>query len=101
MLVGYIYGGAVLPRVYGMAERLFPGRTPLNTLLKTGISCGILSTAGNYGNMLCRKLLSGTDTTSAVAEVNRDITTVISQDLKVAPSLVRTTRAKRRQIKTD
>jgi len=84
--MGYVWGGTVLPYVYGLAEQLFPGRTLQTTLLKVAVSCGILSTVGNYGNLLCRRLLTGVEPLEAVASVNGDIAQVISHDLKVWPA---------------
>lgn len=56
--IGTIYGGAMLPVVYQLAESLFPGRSPRNVVLKTAVSCGLLSTGGNYFSLATRKLLS-------------------------------------------
>ena len=41
-VVGSVYGGAILPAVYQLAEGLLPVRTVLNVVLKTAISCGLL-----------------------------------------------------------
>ena len=85
MTIGYVYGGAVLPWVYNLAESLFPGRTPFRCTIKVLISCGILSTAGNYGNLLCRRLLTGVELPTALAQVNNEIAQVISHDLRLWP----------------
>ena len=86
MTIGYIYGGAVLPWVYSTAESLFPGRSPLKCALKVLVSCGILSTVGNYGNLLCRRLLSGVDLPDALSAVNAEIREVVKHDLRVWPA---------------
>ena len=57
-LMGSVWAGVVLPFVYGFAEKRFPGQSPLNVVLKMGVSCSILSTAGNYVSMLARIVLS-------------------------------------------
>ena len=85
MGIGYVWGGSVLPWVYQLAESLFPGRTPRNCLLKVAVSCGILSTFGNYFNLLCRRLLSGVELPLALANVNDEIAQVVRHDLKVWP----------------
>ena len=56
-VVGSVYGGAILPAVYQLAEGLLPVRTVLNVVLKTAISCGLLSTGGNYYSLVARRLL--------------------------------------------
>ena len=86
MTIGYVYGGAVLPWVYNLAESLFPGRSPLKCALKVLVSCGILSTAGNYGNLLCRRLLSGVELPEALQQINSEIGQVISHDLRLWPA---------------
>ena len=55
--IGSIYGGLLIPTVYQLAESLFPGRTPRNVLLKTALSCSMLSTGGNYASLLARRVL--------------------------------------------
>lgn len=61
-MMGSVWAGAVLPFVYGLAERRFPGQAPRNVVLKMGLSCGILSTAGNYVSMLARIVLNDCST---------------------------------------
>ena len=56
-VVGSVYGGAILPAVYQLAEGLLPGRSLRNVVLKTAISCGLLSTGGNYYSLVARRLL--------------------------------------------
>lgn len=56
--IGSIHGGLFLPFVYQLAEALFPGRSPKTVLLKTCISCGLLSTGGNYYSLVVRRLLA-------------------------------------------
>jgi hypothetical protein len=55
--IGTFYGGVVLPAVYQLAESVLPGRSIRNVLLKTCISCGLLSTGGNYYSLALRRIL--------------------------------------------
>ena len=56
--IGTLHGGFILPFVYQLAESLFPGRSVQTVLLKTCLSCGLLSTGGNYYSLMLRKLLA-------------------------------------------
>lgn len=91
-LMGSVWAGAVLPFVYGFAEKRFPGQSPLNVVLKMGVSCSILSTAGNYVSMLARIVLN--DCTAqdlslrcrqGIKSANDKILDVVKDDLKVWP----------------
>ena len=93
--IGTIYGGLMLPFVYQVAEGLLPGRSPSKVILKTMMSCGMLSTGGNYFSLVARRwlgeaptigdLASGAHWAKCVGSVNRDIFGVVKDDLKVWP----------------
>ena len=54
--IGTLWGGVVLPSVYQFAESLLPGVSPQKVVLKTLISCSLLSTGGNYASLLLRRM---------------------------------------------
>lgn len=93
-VLGTAYGGCFLPLTYQLAEALFPGRTLQNVVLKVCVSCGILSTAGNYFSMFCRRLCSSGDFPSDLSErvaavcasVNADYPSVLRHDLSLWPA---------------
>ena len=85
MFLGATYGGIVYPAVYGLAENLFPGRGFKRVMLKTCVSCGILSPVGGYFNMLSRRLMRGEVFSDAVAVCNANVVEVILADLCVFP----------------
>ena len=92
-VVGSVYGGAILPAVYQLAEGLLPGRTAVNVVLKTAISCGLLSTGGNYYSLVARRLLGPAPigerleqrVQRCVSSVHRIFAHVVLDDLKVWP----------------
>ena len=87
--IGTLYGGAMIPFVYQFAEGLFPGKTPKNILLKTLVSCGMLSTGGNwlslfagaphYDESLHDRILRHCDSVNAIFH------NVVLDDLKIWP----------------
>lgn len=92
--IGTVYGGLLLPFVYQLAETLFPGRTPHSVLAKTALSCGLLSTGGNYFSLLMRRLLAPTHVIDehfgdrlirCIDSVNSMFHNVILDDLRVWP----------------
>ena len=92
--IGSLYGGLMLPFVYELAEVLFPGRTLVNLVCKVGVSCGLLSTGGNWGSMFARRLLQdngeedahvGARVMRCSALVNAVFFEVLTNDLKVWP----------------
>ena len=90
--LGSVHGGLVLPFVYQFAESLAPGVTMRNVLLKVAISCGMLSTAGNYYNLLVRRLMSPSEALSVgehvrqcVSSVHCDFAEVLRKDLRLWP----------------
>lgn len=90
--LGSVHGGLVLPFVYQFAEALFPGVTMRNVLLKVAVSCGMLSTGGNYYNLLARRLLAPSEAPSVsehvrqcVTSVHCDFRDVLLKDLRVWP----------------
>jgi len=93
-IIGSFYGGLMLPFVYQFAEQCCPGRSARNIVLKTLISCGLLSTGGNYYSLVIRRLLGPPhfDEESirdrvlrCLDSVNALIHTVVLDDLKVWP----------------
>ena len=92
-VVGSVYGGAILPAVYQLAEGLLPGRSLRNVVLKTAISCGLLSTGGNYYSLVARRLLGPAPigerleerVQRCVSSVHRIFADVLLDDLKVWP----------------
>ena len=92
-VVGSVYGGAILPAVYQLAEGLLPGRSLRNVVLKTAISCGLLSTGGNYYSLVARRLLGPAPigerleqrVQRCVSSVHRIFAHVVLDDLKVWP----------------
>lgn len=84
--LGAVWAGACSPQVYALGEFLLPGRSVVRVLCKVGISCGILSTAGNWINMFARRASSGTASLSEIVSmVNKDLWEVIVDDLRVWP----------------
>lgn len=92
--LGAINGGLLLPFVYQLAEGLLPGRSLRTVALKTCVSCGVLSTAGNYYNLLARRLLASDAPRGeplehrvrrCVRQVHAIFPGVIRDDLKVWP----------------
>ena len=80
----------MIPAVYNTAERLFPGKAPLDIVRKVAMSCSLLSIFGNYFTILLRCVMA--DATGrprrwarAVASTNAHILEVIGDDLKVWP----------------
>ena len=57
-LIGSVHGGVMYPFVYQFAEALFPGVKVHTVLLKTVVSCGLLTTGGNYFSLFARRLLN-------------------------------------------
>ena len=92
--LGTFHGGLVLPFVYGFAERLYPGVSVRNVLLKTAVSWTCLSVFGNYGNLFARQMLGVPPTSDeplrarferCAASVNRAFPAVFKSDLCVWP----------------
>tara|TARA_B110001452_G_scaffold232034_1_gene209172 strand:+ start:1590 stop:2204 length:615 start_codon:yes stop_codon:yes gene_type:complete len=85
--LGGVWAGVCSPQVYALGELLLPGRSMGRVLCKVGISCGILSTAGNWINMFARRVRSGTASLAeTVSMVNKDLFwEVIVDDLRVWP----------------
>lgn len=85
--LGGIWAGACSPQVYALGEFLLPGRSMARVLCKVGISCGFLSTIGNWINMFARRMCSGTATLAeTVSTVNKDLFwEVVVDDLRVWP----------------
>ena len=91
--LGAINGGLLLPFVYQLAEGLLPGRSLRTVALKTCVSCGVLSTAGNYYNLLARRLLADAPrgeplehrVRRCVRQVHAIFPGVVRDDLKVWP----------------
>ena len=92
--IGSFYGFLLLPFVYQTAEAIFPGLTLRNVVLKTVYSCSILSTGGNYANLLARQLTStpwiedetfATRFQRCTSSVNAIFSSVVLADLRVWP----------------
>ena len=92
--LGTLWYGLVVPNVYDLAEHLFPGRTARRVLLKTIVSCAILSVPGNYANLALRRLLAPGDARDgslaerverALSDVNSIFSRVVANDLRVWP----------------
>ena len=92
--LGTVYGGFLLPFVYQLAESLFPGRTPRNVVLKTVVSCSLLSTGGNYFSLFMRNLLKPTHVIDehfgdrilrCIDSVNQVFHNLLLDDLRVWP----------------
>lgn len=91
--IGLVHGGIILPFVYQLAEGVFPGRSVKTVLLKTCISCGLLSTGGNYYSLVVRRLLAPAPTGEQFEQrlmrcldsVHDIFEQVLLQDLKVWP----------------
>ena len=86
-LLGGVWAGACSPQVYALGEWLLPGRSVLRVLGKVGISCGILSTGGNWINMFVRRVGTGeVGLGEAAASTNEDLFWgVVCDDLRVWP----------------
>lgn len=91
--LGSIYGGALLPFVYQLAEGLFPGVGPLRVLAKVLVSCGLLSTFGNYFSLFWRRVAQPAPAeplrerlARCAASVNAEMPSVLSHDLRVWPA---------------
>jgi hypothetical protein len=81
-----VWGGACSPQVYQLSEWLIPGRSARRVLMKVGVSCGILSTCGNWVNMFVRRAATGTASLAeTLAAVNSDLPRVMRHDLCVWP----------------
>ena len=91
--VGTLYGGIILPFVYQLAEHLFPGKSVRNIVLKTCVSCSMLSTGGNYYSLLIRRLLHPSPVAECfeerlgrcISSVHAIFVDVLLDDLKVWP----------------
>jgi len=95
--IGTLWGGVLLPSVYGLAESLLPGLSPQKVVLKTLISCSLLSTGGNYASLLLRRMAAPTcklPGTESVPErllrvcdsLNEIFADVLLNDLRVWPA---------------
>lgn len=84
--LGGVWGGVCSPQVYQLAEWLLPGRSPKRVLMKVGVSCGVLSSCGNWVNMFMRRASSGeASLADAIQAVNADLPRVMLHDLCVWP----------------
>jgi len=91
-VLGAIYGGVMLPFVYQLAEGLFPGVSARNVVLKVLVSCGLLSTFGNYFSLSFRRFVQPSPGEGAwarlkrtIASVNADMWGVLKADVRVWP----------------
>ena len=85
-ILGGVWAGACSPQVYRLSEWLLPGRSMQRVLMKTAISCGVLSSCGNWVNMFVRRACAGTSSIKdVVTTVNQDLPNVIRHDLCVWP----------------
>ena len=73
--LGSFYGGAVIPAVYQLAEGLFPGVSPRNVAAKVAVSCGVLSTFGNWFSLMWRRCVqpSPTPDETLLARLSRNM----------------------------
>lgn len=91
--LGAIYAGLCVPAVWHVAESLAPGVSLVKVVKKMLLTCGVLSTIGNWLTMFARRWLQvvrGVDVSGSlracVSGVNRDIWPVIRNDLKLWPA---------------
>ena len=92
--IGAIWSGLVIPNLYATAESVLPGRSKSRILGKMLITCGILSTGGNYITMLSRRMIQlmrnieggPTSFEDCLQSCNRDIGHVIKDDMKIWPA---------------
>ena len=91
--IGAVWSGIIVPNLYTAAENILPGRSKSRILGKMCITCGILSTGGNYITMLSRRMIQlgrgieggPTSVQDCIQSCNRDIPHVIADDLKLWP----------------
>jgi len=58
-VLGAIWSGFCVPYIYGNVEKTFPGNASLKQILtKVLVTCGILSTIGNYATMYARRVIA-------------------------------------------
>ena len=95
--IGMLYGGLMIPFVYQLAEASFPGRSPKKIMLKTLLSCGMLSTGGNWLSLFARRVLGAPHDDESLHDrvlrccdsVNAIFHNVILDDLKIWPLCTR------------
>lgn len=93
--LGTVYGGLIITSAYQFAESLFPGRRPASIVLKTAVSCAMLSIGGNFFSLTMRRLLSPSGALDGesfaarlcrtVADVASIFPNVLRDDLRVWP----------------
>ena len=85
--LGGTWAGTCTPQVYALSEWLLPGRSVVRVLTKVGLSCGFLSTGGNWINMFARRVAAGTGSLGEAASATSDdlFWSVVWADLKVWP----------------
>lgn len=95
--LGLVYGGALLPSVYQLAEGLFPGVSLRTVMAKTLLACSLLSTFGNWFSLMWRRCAQPSPAPPGVesfaqrlsrvsSSVAEDMPSVFKADMRVWPA---------------
>ncbi|KAG5176437.1 hypothetical protein JKP88DRAFT_335094 [Tribonema minus] len=85
-MAGCLFDGLAIPVWYGYLHGIVPNGLRFRGLALTAIDLALLSTCGNFANMMFRNLLAGGSLTKAWRETRSKITGVILVDLRIFPA---------------